>query len=123
MRSFRMAATAAVMAASLVAAAPAAMANSFDVPVGGGGRVSYNDGGDSLCASLSSTSGYDVLSMTAYPVVSGRGPERSFTVHRGEVVCRSLATAYEDSAYRYTGILGYEPPCRCGSRFGGEFYS
>jgi hypothetical protein len=99
------------------------MANSFDVSVGGGGRVSYNDGGDSLCASLSGTSGYDVLTMTAYPVVSGRGPERSFTVQRGEAVFRSHATAYEDSAYRYTGVLGYEPPCRCGSRFGGEFYS
>lgn len=123
MKKFRIAATAAVMAASLVAAAPAAMANSFNVSVGGGGRVSYDDGTDTLCASLSSTSGYDVLSMTAYPVVASRGPERSFTVHRGEKVCRSLATAYEDSAYKYFGTLGYEPVCRCGDRFGGDFYS
>jgi hypothetical protein len=99
------------------------VANSFDVSVGGGGHVSYDDGTDTLCARLSAASGYDVLSMTAYPVVASRGPERSFTVHRGEKVCRSLATAYEDSAYRYSGILGYEPPCRCGSRFGGSFYS
>ncbi len=123
MRTLRIAATAAVMAASLVAAAPTATAASFDENVGGGGRVWYNDGTDTLCASLSSNASYDVLSMTAYPVVASRGPERSFTVHRGGKVCRSLATAYEDTAYRYHGILGYEPPCRCGSRFGGDFYS
>lgn len=123
MKTFRIAATAAAMAASLVAAAPAAMANSFDTNVGGGGRVWYDDGADTLCASLSSGASYDVLSMTAYPVVASSGPERSFTVYRGGKVCRSLATAYEDSAYRYNGILGYDPPCRCGSRFGGDFYS
>lgn len=123
MKKFRIAATAAVMAASLFAAAPAAMANSFDDYVGGGGHVTYNDGTDTLCAYLPSTSSYEVLSMTAYPVVASRGPERSFTVYRGQTVCRSLATAYEDSAYTYSGILAYIEPCRCGSRFGGSFYS
>ncbi len=123
MKTFRIAATATVLAASLLATAPVAMANTFTKSVGGGGTVSYNDGTDTLCASLSASSGYDVLSMTAYPVTAGRGPELSFTVHRGGKVCRSLATAYEDSAYKYNGILGYEPPCRCGSRFGGDFYS
>jgi hypothetical protein len=111
------------MAASLVAAAPAATAASFDEPLGGGGRVWYSDGTDTLCASLSSNSYYDVLSMYAHPVVAGRGPDRSFSLSRGQTECRSLATAYEDTLYRYSGVLGFDPVCRCGHRFGGEFYS
>ena len=119
----RSVATAAAVVALTVAGAPAATAASFDQPVGGGGRVWYDDGADTLCVSLSNDAGYDVLSMTASPVTAGRGPTRSFTVYRGERSCKSLATAYEDSAYSYHGTLGFVPPCRCGSRFGGDFYS
>jgi hypothetical protein len=116
-------ATAAAVVALTFAGMPAASAASFDENVGGGGRVWYNDGTDTLCASLSSSAGYDVLSMTAKPVTAGRGPTLTYTVHRGERRCKSLATAYEDSKYTYFGTLGYEPPCRCGSRFGGDFFS
>ncbi|AKU17598.1 hypothetical protein [Luteipulveratus mongoliensis] len=123
MKTLRIAATATVIGVSLIATAPTASANSFNVSVGGGGTVSYNDGTDTVCASLSSGSGYDVLDITVYPVVAGRGPTWTFNVHRGGKVCRSLATAYEDSAYKYLGGLGYEPPCRCGTRFGDDFYS
>jgi hypothetical protein len=120
---FRSMATAAAALALTVAVAPAAMANSFDDPVGGGGHVVYTDSTDTLCVSLSSSSSYDVLDITAAPVTAGRGPTLSFSVHAGGKTCKSLATAYEDSKYTYYGILAYDTVCRCGTRVGGEFYS
>jgi hypothetical protein len=123
--SMRTIATAAAVVALTFVGAPAALANSFtDTSMGGGGKVTYDDGADSLCVSLASTSGYDVISLTASPVTAGRGPTLSFSVYRGHKTCKSLATAYEDTKYEYSGILGYDPPCRCGQRFGiGTFFS
>ncbi len=116
-------ATATAVLALTFGTAPAAMANSFDENVGGGGRVWYNDGTDTLCASLSSSASYDVMSLTARPETAGRGPTLEYTLYRGQSRCKSLATAYEDSAYFYGGVLGFVPPDRSGRRFGDYFFS
>lgn len=117
-------ATAATALALTVAVVPSASANSFtDRYVGGGTYVSYDDGGDSFCIRMSSSSTYDVASLHLAPKTAGRGPTRDLSVTRGQRKCTSLATAYEDSAYAYFGTLGYDPPCRCGSRYSGDFFS
>ncbi|WP_461024471.1 hypothetical protein [Thalassiella azotivora] len=122
MRTLRATATVAVVAATVLATAPTAAAKSFTDRVRGA-VISYDDGEDRFCAKLVSDAGYDTLSVRLYPVVAGRGPEHYISLVRGERKCRSLATAYEDSAYRYSGVLGNIPVDRGGYRLGGEFYS
>jgi len=123
MKKIRGIATATAVLALTLGTAQAAMANSFDRDLGGGARVWYDDGTDTLCASLSSSAYYDTMSLNAYPDIAGRGPTLGSTLSRGQRSCKSLATAYEDSVYHYYGTLGFVPTSRSGQRYGGDFWS
>jgi hypothetical protein len=124
MRMNRAIAAGAVVAAGLVGLAPAASADSFyNRPLGGGVYVSYDDGADRFCIRMDSNAYFDVASLNLYSVTAGRGPSHTASVNRGQKQCRSLATAYEDSAYRYFGNLDFFGADRSGHRYGGDFFS
>lgn len=81
-----------------VSAAPVAHANSISGSVLGG-SYSYNDGQDQLCVDTRGVSGLTVR-VDLHPSAYGQaGPKYTFTVGTNQRVCRSLATAYEDTYY------------------------
>jgi hypothetical protein len=93
-----------VAAASMVLAQPA-QAASFSWNVGDG-VVTYDDGTDSICAQAYNSEGARWVEVNLVPV-NGGGPSHTwrdynnYYNHSGKV-CRSLATAYEDTYYRAT---------------------
>ena len=89
----------------VVVSSPAAHANSFQDRPKFGGFYSYNDGGDQFCVQAKSGTGI-VLDVTLRPDSQpSRGPAFTFPVSPGAKVCRSLATAYEDTYYRMRVVV------------------
>lgn len=65
------------------------------------GRWHYDDGADKFCVTAAGPgSGHEGVSARLYPVTAGRGPIRTLSAAPGQKKCTSLATAYEDTAYR-----------------------
>lgn len=91
--------------AVVVVGSPVAHANSFQDRPMFGGAYSYNDGGDQFCVQAKSGTGR-VLDVTLRPDSQpSRGPVITFAVSPGAKVCRSLATAYEDTHYRMRVVV------------------
>lgn len=100
MKQWSRIAGAAVMAVAGVAlAAPAAHANTFTDRPMFGGFYSYSDGGDRFCITTKNISGLTIKVDLRPDTAPSRGPAFSYTVRGGQTVCKSLATAYEDTRY------------------------
>lgn len=101
---------AASLAIVLVTAVPA-LANSFS---GSDAYASwsYSDSPDSFCV----TSKEGSVAVKLSPVTAGRGPSYNTTISDGNRKCFSLATAYEDSKYKW--FVGTR-----GAPHSGTFYS
>lgn len=95
----RIAGAAAMAVAGVALAAPAAHANSFTDRAMFGGVYSYSDGGDRFCVTVKNVSGLSIRVTLRPDTAPLRGPEFNYTVGAGKTVCKSLATAYEDTHY------------------------